>query len=523
MKKSYILLSALLVSASMLTGCNDFLEPKAKSEFVPKDAQSLNELLLGEAYLLKTSSNFEGFLGLMDDDVAAAPYQVPPELKNMDYLSVPFTWQSNLWDKLREANINVPNFNIYKTHYSKILGCNAVIDYIGQINDTQENVNSVLAQAYALRGFYYLHLVNIFGEPYNANPNGMGVVLKTTSGIEDKPLARSSVAQVYEQIFSDLHEAERLYETLPESMQWQATFRTNLPMVQLLLSRAYLYTENWAEAARYAKLIMDNPRFSYVDLRLIDSKDANGQNIYTDFQSFDNSPEVIWPYGNVSDFCLWRTQYEQTSDRRYIHSYFRASDDLMKEFDATPGDLRKDRYVICSWFTVPDGQGNEVPMPQAIGKVSYSSQYVALGSQNNYGRTLRLSEATLNYAEARANMPGGDGDALQALNAMRVYRFSFTDYTPITAADCPDGVLNFVRDERRRELCYEGHRWFDLRRWGMPEIKHVWYPDENTALEYTLSQGDPLYTLPVPDVSLEQNPELTQAKLGPVPRKGVNL
>lgn len=523
MKKSYILLSSLLVGSIMLTGCNDFLEPKAKSEFVPKDAQALNELLLGEAYLLKTSTNFEGFLGLMDDDVAAAPYQVPPELKNIDYMAVPFTWQSNLWEELRQANINITSYNLYKTHYAKILGCNAVIDYIGQINDTRENVNSVLAQAYALRGFYYLHLVNMFGEPYNVDPDGMGVVLKTTSGIEDNPLARSTVGQVYQQIFADLHQAESLYESLPASMQWDASFRTNLPMVRLLLSRAYLYTENWSEAARYAKTIMDDPRFSYVDLKTVDTKNALGQNVYTDFQSYENSPEVIWPYGNVSDFCLWRTTYEQTNDRRYIHSYFRASDDLMNSFDATPGDLRKDCYVIRSWFTIADDEGNLVPMPQAIGKVNYSSQYVAMGSTNNYGRTLRLSEATLNYAEARANMPGGDEDALKALNEMRVYRFSFNDYAPLKAEDCPDGVLSFVRDERRRELCYEGHRWFDLRRWGMPEIKHVWYPDANTAIEYTLGEGDPLYTLPVPDVSLEQNPELVQAKLGPVPRPGVNL
>ena len=523
MKKSYILLSSLLVSTMMLTSCNDFLEPKAKSEFVPKDAQSLNELLLGEAYLLKTTTNFEGFLGLMDDDVAAAPYQVPPELKNIDYLAVPFTWQSNLWEQLRLANISIPSVNLYKTHYSKILGCNAVIDYIGQINDTQENVNNVLAQAYALRGFYYLHLVNMFGEPYTSGDDAMGVVLKTTSGIEDAPLARSTVGEVYEQIFADLHKAESLYESLPEAMQWDASFRTSLPMVQLLLSRAYLYTENWSEAARYAKIIMDDRRFSYVDLRLIDTTNSLGQNIYTDFQSYENSPEVIWPYGNVADMCMWRTTYEQTNDRRFIHSYFRASDDLMKEFDATPGDLRKERYVIRSWYTVDDGEGNLVPMPQAIGKVNYSSQYVAMGSTNNYGRTLRLSEATLNYAEARANMPGGDEDALKALNAMRVYRFSLNDYTPLKAEDCPQGVLQFVRDERRRELCYEGHRWFDLRRWGMPEIKHVWYPDANTAIEYTLAQGDPLYTLPVPDVALEQNPELAQAPLGPVPRPSVNL
>ena len=68
----------IMASLSMaLTGCGDFLEPNSKSEFVPKDATSLNELLLGEAYQRNDLDGFNNFLSLMDDDVEAAPYQVP--------------------------------------------------------------------------------------------------------------------------------------------------------------------------------------------------------------------------------------------------------------------------------------------------------------------------------------------------------------------------------------------------------------------------------------------------------------
>ena len=58
-------------------GCEDFLEPKSNSEFVPKDANSLNELLLGEAYQRNDMDGFNIFLGLLDDDIEAAPYQNP--------------------------------------------------------------------------------------------------------------------------------------------------------------------------------------------------------------------------------------------------------------------------------------------------------------------------------------------------------------------------------------------------------------------------------------------------------------
>ena len=67
-------------------------------------------------------------------------------------------------------------------------------------------------------------------------------------------------------------------------------------------------------------------------------------------------------------------------------------------------------------------------------------------------------------------------------------------------------------EERRRELCFEGHRWFDLRRWGMPEIKHIWH-DENASFEYTLKEKDLMYTIPIPDEAMQENTKLEQNEL----------
>ena len=62
--------TALLLSA---TSCGDFLEPNSTSEFVPEDAVSLNELLLGEAYQRNDMTGFSIFLNLLDDDTATSP------------------------------------------------------------------------------------------------------------------------------------------------------------------------------------------------------------------------------------------------------------------------------------------------------------------------------------------------------------------------------------------------------------------------------------------------------------------
>ena len=73
-------------------------------------------------------------------------------------------------------------------------------------------------------------------------------------------------------------------------------------------------------------------------------------------------------------------------------------------------------------------------------------------------------------------------------------------------------LLDFCLRERRRELCGEGnHRWFDLKRIGMPEIKHVYMDDDNgRAQEYVLEQADARYVLPIPEEVRLQNPNLNK-------------
>ena len=65
--------------------------------------------------------------------------------------------------------------------------------------------------------------------------------------------------------------------------------------------------------------------------------------------------------------------------------------------------------------------------------------------------------------------------------------------------------------ERRKELCYEGHRWFDLRRYGMPAIKHQYKYEKGGALyEFVLEEKDPMYTVPFPTCLFEKNTLLKQ-------------
>lgn len=511
MKLKYNILTIL--AALSFTACGDFLEPDSESEFVPEDATSLNELLLGEAYQRNDMEGFNIFLGLLDDDIEAASYQMPNEGFDGNLYLASFSWQPDMFKMMEEAGAG--HINVYESYYEVILGANAVLDYIPNVRDTEENINKVKAQALALRGFYYLNLVNIFGQPYSYNPEALGVPLKLNSGIEESEdyLKRKTVAEVYEQILTDLHTAEEIYLSLPQGEQWNDNFRTSLPMVQLTLSRTYLYMENWEKAAHYAKLVMENPNFKLEDLNNIplNGKNDAGETVrtYMVYPTYSSS-ETIWPYGNVQDMFEWTYEGANSTNSttgNKMHAYFQASEELLNTY--VDYDLRLNRYIVRA----PKGSSGEL-MPMAFGKVNVgTTYYLPQNAVGVFGRCLRLSEAYLNYAEAKAMIGGeGMGEATSALNTLRSKRFDPEDFEDEEFAT-QEELIDFVRDERRRELCFEGHRWFDLRRWGMPSFTHKWHDNAESTSTFRIEENDLLYTVPIPDEALQMNSSLEQNEL----------
>lgn len=183
---------------------------------------------------------------------------------------------------------------------------------------------------------FYLYLVNIYGQPYYYNKDADGVPLKLNSGVENAPIKRNSVAEVYEQIIKDLSEAEEIFKNLPKEYQWQADRKASLPMAQLLLSRTYLYMEEWQKAAEYAEKVIHDHSFSLLDLSTTTgfSVKENGyedNSTYTNYHSY-TSPEVIWVFGNKNDI----TEIVKENGDNNV-TFFQASDSLNELFARNPG------------------------------------------------------------------------------------------------------------------------------------------------------------------------------------------
>ena len=62
-------------------------------------------------------------------------------------------------------------------------------------------------------------------------------------------------------------------------------------------------------------------------------------------------------------------------------------------------------------------------------------------------------------------------------------------------------------------MCFEGLRWFDLRRWGMESFSREWKEEGIVIATFTLEKNDPAFTLPIPFDAIEKNPNLVQNKL----------
>ncbi len=506
----------IILIIGILAACSDFLEPKSQSEYIPKEAAALNEMLLGNAYpVASNGKHLLDIVSLLDDDVMCTDSEgeISKTAQSNSFIALKalFSWQPNIFKLLKD---NMMEINPWGDYYALILGTNAALDYIDDVSGSVEEKSLVKAQALALRAFYYFQMVNIFGESYNYNKKGLGVPLKMTSELEKRDIPRNTVEEVYNQILEDLGEAEKLYISLPKTVQFKKDYRTSLPMVQLLKSRVYLYMEDWENAAIYAKKVIDDWDFSLTDLNALPEKSI--ANPYYNFISMDCT-ETIWVFGEISKYTNFLTTIVVIDDYWKDDAtigikFFNVSDDLYRLY--VDGDLRKENYIVRSMFKDSKGERYDGDN-MALGKFAISSEREPRNGEN-FAHAFRLPEAYLNLAEAAAK--GGDDEiALKALNDLRRKRFSnegeYKDISGISG----EKLVERIRLERRLELCFEGHRWFDLKRYGMPSIVHVWKDNGTPIQSYTLSEKDPFYVIPIPDDVLDKNKNLEQNKL-PNPR-----
>ena len=472
--KRYCYIAAVALG---LSSCGDFLKEVSQDEFEPETTDSYTELLNGEGYVFFQA--LDGLTWYMSDDVDGNPdatNMLSFTDVQMAYQDV-FAWQSYMFQSLKDASTED---RTYENYYEAIMVCNVIADNVMESDGSEADKNRTLAEALTLRAYYYLQLVNIFATPYNddrsAPDQRLGVPLVTKAEIRDE----GTVAEVYEQITEDIERACELFDANPQDL---GVYRVNSVAAHLIASRIYLYMEDWDKCIEHATTALAGaPGLCYLPDYTYDNSYApiNASNTVVS----STFPETIFLFGfRLSD--------------QFMGSPINLSSDLVNCF-TDANDSRRGKYFAET--------------PAYLN--TYAYQYFKFGrSEQTY--VWRTAELYLNRAEAYAEKYR-EGDnasgqlAVDDLNELRRNRITnYTDYTLGTA----DELVDFCRLERRRELFMEGHRWFDLRRYGMPSIQHTWVSVDGRRTTYTLQEKDPGYVVPFSQDVLDRNPKLQQNEL----------
>ncbi len=471
MKKIY----HLIVVACMLMGttaCGDFLEEYSQDLSRVKSFDDLNELLIGNAYLPTGLVVNEGYyvtsyntnymiLHLMTDELEenakASDLRSYAGLMR-DEMFPYFTWQQNV-------TLNYDKRNIYENQeqwffngaYTYISTCNMVLYEADKLTPKNEEEtqkrDKIKGEAHFLRALYYQLLVNLFAKPYEPATAAQtpGVPVKTSESIEDKEFTRNSVQEVYDQIVNDLEAAEQYLKNVhtPYSIQ-----HAGINAVYILRSRVALYMQDWQNAKKYAELsLKENSQLRNI------SGGYDGDFIE------QNNEEIAFVMGGAT---FGNTNFTRPGQTYYSYVYsptWTISDHLYNLYEE--GDARKDVF-----FGHEYGEGN-APYYKKI-NIDYNNlgYYKGVSDQFCY----RSAEAYLNAAEAEAQM-GNDQAAQQQLNKLRTARIANAKSVTATGAE----LIKTIREERERELCLEGLRWFDMRRYAVDtkykeveKVKHTY-------------------------------------------------
>lgn len=147
--------------------------------------------------------------------------------------------------------------------YRTIGNCNETIGIYGMIGDPTEEEKIIAGEQYYLRALVYFELVNMFGQPYVNNPTqNLGLPIKLSSNPNDYPAGRSTVAETYQQIESDLLKSVELMTISAGGTKPKSSCFATKEAAEALLARIYLYMERLDEAKTYADAVIGSGRFS---------------------------------------------------------------------------------------------------------------------------------------------------------------------------------------------------------------------------------------------------------------------
>lgn len=470
----------LVCLALQIMSCSDWLDvsPRAQIESGEnfENEEGYKDALTG-IYLLMTDESLYGkdmTYGMVD--VLAQYYTGITGTSQSYYYALQFDYA----DVSNVTRINA----IWKNMYNVIANLNELIAHIDNADPnkfTGRNYHLIRGEAYGLRAFLHFDLLRLFGKSFAAGAGTLSIPYMT--GVTASVSPQSTVSEVLEKIQMDLKEAEselavdpvkdgnEVMSTDDEVYQSDRTFKFNYYAVKLLQARAYLYAQNYTEAAKAAQAIINQQTFVWVTEAEISSYDTNSRN-------YVGAEELV--------FCL----YMGNLSTLYTSTFTELNGFCVSE---AAGKLIYEEAVYQKtdfrWLYQMDMISSSVCIPAKLKQpASGRAEYL------NRLPLMRISEAY--YIAAECAMKGENADveaAVEYLNKVRSHRGLATGLPKSLTVE---EVTKELDKEYTKEFYCEGQLFFYFKRNDRAAITVY----SNWGYTYTTT---PKYVFPLPDDELE--------------------
>lgn len=411
----------------------------------------------------------------------------------------PYYRDLHRWESLSTSDKGI--VDIWEANYQTIANINKALEGFPKItlkNDRERDLlREYTGELHLARAYVYTRLVTVFCKAYDENTasTDLGLPLETIYNIKTKN-QRSSLQQTYDLILSDITKAEDLLQNKLGEVD-SDTF--TIDAVKALKSRVLLFMKRWQDAYKVASELIDANLYplatSQDELREIWHNDATKESIV---QLFVSAPHEL-PSANNNYIQEFNGKlYPDFIPSQWVVDLYE-NDDIRKEIFykktavATNRSLFRDIYIV-----------NKYP----------GNPSLSVGDTENYAhapKIFRIAETYLIASEA-AFQNNDFANAQKYLNELRQARG--LQSVVLTGND----LWREIKNERLRELAFEGFRLFDLKRWkeGVvrkepQNVKLLEGTPTNEYYELNRSPDDYRFVWPIPsrDIKygeLKQNP-----------------
>ncbi len=482
MKTIYIKIT-FLFSSMLFLSCSDFLDQEPGTQI------SINEQLATRTGMLEAVtgiySNLEEVIRLENYTVYAdlqggnLKFTPTPSGSNSGLITVPSAIENiyNFNDLALESNLE----NFYDNVYQIINATNLLLENLNSPADlSAQERDEIEAQMLTIRAFSHFILTQVYAQDSALVDNETpGIVYKTNS-LQDELqfLPRLSLSETYTHIISDFTAALELYtgDQLLEGPSYSYFDEIN---TLALLARVHQSNQNWEQALITAKLIISNTTVELTSQEnYIDSWEEPTAPISETLLelSLARTAEGLLSGSIVSTFGY-------TSATTY--GDYAASQDLLDLYAAN--DIRGQLFLE-----------RQLPVLENDQLVTKAFYFTSKFQDQPGTPVIRLSEVYLIAAEAAYEL----GETTRALN----YLNTIKERAGLNALTETENLEDEIFIERRRELAFERHLFFDSKRTG----RGIKRNDGCLATTCTLDYPSNYFVLPIPQKNLNLNENLIQ-------------